>query len=79
MGHSHHLWFLVTVPESGPSGKLQFRLIFPYHVPQYRPGGLSASKQSRWISGVVLPVGTGLMAAGPQSLLNNLLDHYKYR
>ena len=33
-----------------------------------------ASEESRWITGVLLPVDAGLMAAGPQSLLNNVMD-----
>lgn len=37
-----------------------------------------ASDESRWITGVLLPVDAGLMAAGPQSLINNLLDDYEY-
>ncbi len=37
-----------------------------------------ASDESRWITGVLLPVDAGLMAAGPQSLLNNILDDYEY-
>lgn len=36
-----------------------------------------ASDESRWITGVLLPVDAGLMAAGPQSLLNNVLDDYE--
>jgi NAD(P)-dependent dehydrogenase (short-subunit alcohol dehydrogenase family) len=38
-----------------------------------------ASEESRWITGVLLPVDAGLMAAGPQSLINNILDDYEYR
>ena len=37
-----------------------------------------ASDESRWITGVLLPVDAGLMAAGPQSLINNILDDYEY-
>ena len=37
-----------------------------------------ASDEARWITGVLLPVDAGLMAAGPQSLLNNILDEYEY-
>ena len=37
-----------------------------------------ASEESRWITGVLLPVDAGLMAAGPQSLLNNIIDDYEY-
>lgn len=37
-----------------------------------------ASEESRWITGVLLPVDAGLMAAGPQSLVNNLIDDYDY-
>ncbi|HJP27235.1 MAG TPA: SDR family NAD(P)-dependent oxidoreductase [Dehalococcoidia bacterium] len=37
-----------------------------------------ASDESRWITGVLLPVDAGLMAAGPQSLLNNIIDDYEY-
>lgn len=33
-----------------------------------------ASDDARWITGVLLPVDAGLMAAGPQSLLDNILD-----
>ncbi|MCZ6538603.1 MAG: SDR family NAD(P)-dependent oxidoreductase [Chloroflexi bacterium] len=33
-----------------------------------------ASDESRWITGVVLPVDAGLMAAGPQSILSNIID-----
>lgn len=36
-----------------------------------------ASDESRWITGVLLPVDAGLMAAGPQSVLNNILDDYE--
>jgi NAD(P)-dependent dehydrogenase (short-subunit alcohol dehydrogenase family) len=36
-----------------------------------------ASDESRWITGVLLPVDAGLMAAGPQALLNNVLDDYE--
>ncbi len=36
-----------------------------------------ASEESRWITGVLLPVDAGLMAAGPQSLLNNILDDFE--
>jgi len=32
-----------------------------------------ASDDSRWITGVLLPVDAGLMAAGPQSMLNSTL------
>jgi NAD(P)-dependent dehydrogenase (short-subunit alcohol dehydrogenase family) len=35
-----------------------------------------ASEESRWITGVLLPVDAGLMAAGPQALINNILDDY---
>ncbi len=34
-----------------------------------------ASGESRWITGVLLPVDAGLMAAGPQSVLANVLDN----
>ncbi|MQG88254.1 MAG: SDR family oxidoreductase [SAR202 cluster bacterium] len=37
-----------------------------------------ASDESRWITGVLLPVDAGLMAAGPQSLLDNIIDDYVY-
>ena len=37
-----------------------------------------ASEESRWITGVLLPVDAGLMAAAPQSLLNNILDDYEF-
>ncbi|HIF72698.1 MAG TPA: SDR family oxidoreductase [Dehalococcoidia bacterium] len=37
-----------------------------------------ASDESRWITGVLLPVDAGLMAAGPQSLINNILEDYEY-
>jgi NAD(P)-dependent dehydrogenase (short-subunit alcohol dehydrogenase family) len=37
-----------------------------------------ASDEARWITGVLLPVDAGLMAAGPQSLINNILDDYEY-
>ncbi len=37
-----------------------------------------ASDESRWITGVLLPVDAGLMAAGPQSLINNILDDFEY-
>tara|TARA_Y100001936_G_C16054103_1_gene659792 strand:- start:912 stop:1493 length:582 start_codon:yes stop_codon:yes gene_type:complete len=37
-----------------------------------------ASDESRWITGVLLPVNAGLMAAGPQSLLDNIIDDYVY-
>ncbi len=37
-----------------------------------------ASEESRWITGILLPVDAGLMAAGPQSLINNILDDYDY-
>ena len=37
-----------------------------------------ASEEARWITGVLLPVDAGLMAAGPQSLLNNILEDYEY-
>jgi NAD(P)-dependent dehydrogenase (short-subunit alcohol dehydrogenase family) len=37
-----------------------------------------ASEESRWITGVLLPVDAGLMAAGPQSLINNILEDYEY-
>jgi NAD(P)-dependent dehydrogenase (short-subunit alcohol dehydrogenase family) len=37
-----------------------------------------ASDESRWITGVLLPVDAGLMAAGPQSLLNNVLEDWEY-
>lgn len=37
-----------------------------------------ASEESRWITGVLLPVDAGLMAAAPQSLINNILDDYEY-
>ncbi|MDP6665998.1 MAG: SDR family NAD(P)-dependent oxidoreductase [Dehalococcoidia bacterium] len=36
-----------------------------------------ASDEARWITGVLLPVDAGLMAAGPQSILDNILDDYK--
>jgi hypothetical protein len=36
-----------------------------------------ASEESRWITGVLLPVDAGLMAAGPQSLLSNILDDFE--
>ncbi|MEE8045887.1 MAG: SDR family oxidoreductase, partial [Dehalococcoidia bacterium] len=38
-----------------------------------------ASDEARWITGVLLPVDAGLMAAGPQSLINTILDDYEYR
>jgi NAD(P)-dependent dehydrogenase (short-subunit alcohol dehydrogenase family) len=38
-----------------------------------------ASDEARWITGVLLPVDAGLMAAGPQSIINNILDDYKQR
>ena len=38
-----------------------------------------ASDEARWITGVLLPVDAGLMAAGPQSLLNNILEDYEYK
>jgi len=37
-----------------------------------------ASDEARWITGVLLPVDAGLMAAGPQSLIENILDDYEY-
>jgi NAD(P)-dependent dehydrogenase (short-subunit alcohol dehydrogenase family) len=37
-----------------------------------------ASDESRWITGVLLPVDAGLMAAGPQSIINNILEDYEY-
>lgn len=37
-----------------------------------------ASEESRWITGVLLPVDAGLMAAGPQSLLNNVMDDWEW-
>lgn len=37
-----------------------------------------ASDEARWITGVLLPVDAGLMAAGPQSIVNNLLDDFEY-
>ena len=37
-----------------------------------------ASEESRWITGVLLPVDAGLMAAGPQSILNNVIDDWKW-
>jgi NAD(P)-dependent dehydrogenase (short-subunit alcohol dehydrogenase family) len=37
-----------------------------------------ASDEARWITGVILPVDAGLMAAGPQSLINNVLDDWDY-
>lgn len=33
-----------------------------------------ASDESRWITGVLLPVDAGLMAAGPQSILSNIME-----
>lgn len=36
-----------------------------------------ASDEARWITGVLLPVDAGLMAAGPQSLLDNILDDFQ--
>ena len=33
-----------------------------------------ASDEARWITGVLLPVDAGLMAAGPQSVLSNIID-----
>ena len=36
-----------------------------------------ASDEARWITGVILPVDAGLMAAGPQSIMNNILDDYE--
>ena len=36
-----------------------------------------ASDDSRWITGVLLPVDAGLMAAGPQSILGNIIDDDK--
>ena len=33
-----------------------------------------ASDEARWITGVLLPVDAGLMAAGPQSILSNVID-----
>jgi NAD(P)-dependent dehydrogenase (short-subunit alcohol dehydrogenase family) len=33
-----------------------------------------ASGESRWVTGVLLPVDAGLMAAGPQSVLDNVLE-----
>ena len=38
-----------------------------------------ASDEARWITGVLLPVDAGLMAAGPHSLLNNILEDYEYK
>ena len=37
-----------------------------------------ASEESRWITGVLLPVDAGLMAAGPQSILNNVIDDWNW-
>jgi len=37
-----------------------------------------ASEESRWITGVLLPVDAGLMAAGPQSIIGNILDDFDY-
>lgn len=37
-----------------------------------------ASDESRWVSGVLMPVDAGLMAAGPQSVLNNVIEGYEY-
>jgi NAD(P)-dependent dehydrogenase (short-subunit alcohol dehydrogenase family) len=37
-----------------------------------------ASEESRWITGVLLPVDAGLMAAGPQSIVGNILDDYDH-
>ena len=34
-----------------------------------------ASDESRWITGVLLPVDAGLMAAGPQSILSNIIGY----
>jgi NAD(P)-dependent dehydrogenase (short-subunit alcohol dehydrogenase family) len=36
-----------------------------------------ASDESRWVTGVLLPVDAGLMAAGPQSVIDNILDDYE--
>jgi NAD(P)-dependent dehydrogenase (short-subunit alcohol dehydrogenase family) len=36
-----------------------------------------ASDESRWVTGVLLPVDAGLMAAGPQSVLDNILDDFQ--
>jgi NAD(P)-dependent dehydrogenase (short-subunit alcohol dehydrogenase family) len=33
-----------------------------------------ASDESKWITGVLLPVDAGLMAAGPQSILSNIME-----
>ncbi|MDA1280392.1 MAG: SDR family NAD(P)-dependent oxidoreductase [Chloroflexi bacterium] len=33
-----------------------------------------ASDEAKWITGVILPVDAGLMAAGPQSILSNIID-----
>lgn len=33
-----------------------------------------ASDESRWITGVLLPVDAGLMAAGPQSIMSNIIE-----
>jgi len=38
-----------------------------------------ASEEARWITGVLLPVDAGLMAAGPQSIVNNILDYYEQK
>ena len=38
-----------------------------------------ASEEARWITGVLLPVDAGLMAAGPQSIVNNILDDYEQK
>jgi hypothetical protein len=37
-----------------------------------------ASEESRWITGVLLPVDAGLMAAGPQSIIGNILEDFDY-
>ena len=33
-----------------------------------------ASEEAKWITGVTLPVDAGLMAAGPQSILSNIME-----
>jgi NAD(P)-dependent dehydrogenase (short-subunit alcohol dehydrogenase family) len=38
-----------------------------------------ASEEARWITGVLLPVDAGLMAAGPQSIVNNIIDDYEQK
>jgi NAD(P)-dependent dehydrogenase (short-subunit alcohol dehydrogenase family) len=33
-----------------------------------------ASDESKWVTGVLLPVDAGLMAAGPQAIIGNIME-----